>query len=136
MLYELHIGTFTPARHLRRRHRAAGPSGRSRRRRHRDCFQWPSSPGERGWGYDGVDLFAPHHGYGGPEGLKRLIDACHAAGLGVVIDAVYNHLGPAGNYLAEFGPYFSDRHRTNWGAAVNFDGPGSMRSAGSSSTTP
>ncbi len=81
--------------------------------------------GDRGWGYDGVDLFAPHHAYGGPEGLKRLVDACHRAGLGVVIDVVYNHLGPAGNYLAEFGPYFSQRHRTNWGPAVNFDGPGS-----------
>ncbi len=81
--------------------------------------------GERGWGYDGVDLFAPHHAYGGPDGLKRLVDACHGAGLGVVLDVVYNHLGPAGNYLAEFGPYFSDRHQTNWGAAVNFDGPGS-----------
>ena len=81
--------------------------------------------GDRGWGYDGVDLFAPHHAYGGPEALKRLIDAAHASGLGVVMDVVYNHLGPAGNYLPEFGPYFSARHRTNWGEAVNFDGPGS-----------
>jgi maltooligosyltrehalose trehalohydrolase len=79
--------------------------------------------GEWGWGYDGVDLFAPHHAYGGPVGLKRLIDACHARGLGVVLDVVHNHLGPAGNYLAEFGPYFSERHHTNWGAAVNLDGP-------------
>jgi maltooligosyltrehalose trehalohydrolase len=83
-------------------------------------------PGARGWGYDGVDLFAPHHAYGGPDGLKRLVDACHATGLGVVIDVVYNHLGPAGNYLAEYGPYFSDRHRTNWGDAVNFAGRGSQ----------
>jgi maltooligosyltrehalose trehalohydrolase len=81
--------------------------------------------GDRGWGYDGVDLFAPHHAYGGPDGLKRLIDAAHARGIGVVIDVVYNHLGPAGNYLPEFGPYFSSVHRTNWGDAVNFDGPGS-----------
>jgi maltooligosyltrehalose trehalohydrolase len=81
--------------------------------------------GDRGWGYDGVDLFAPHHSYGGPDGLKRLIDAAHANGLGVVMDVVYNHLGPAGNYLPEFGPYFSAQHRTNWGEAVNFDGPGS-----------
>jgi maltooligosyltrehalose trehalohydrolase len=81
--------------------------------------------GPRGWGYDGVDLFAPHHAYGGPDGLKRLVDAAHARGLGVVMDVVYNHLGPAGNYLPEFGPYFSARHRTNWGDAVNFDGPGS-----------
>jgi maltooligosyltrehalose trehalohydrolase len=82
-------------------------------------------PGTRGWGYDGVDLFAPHHAYGGPAGLKRLVDAAHARGLGVVLDVVYNHLGPAGNYLPEFGPYFSARHQTNWGDAVNFDGPGS-----------
>ena len=81
--------------------------------------------GDRGWGYDGVDLFAPHHAYGGPDGLKRLVDAAHAHGLGVIMDVVYNHLGPAGNYLPEFGPYFSGRHRTNWGPAVNFDGPGS-----------
>ena len=81
--------------------------------------------GDRGWGYDGVDLFAPHHAYGGPNGLKRLVDAAHARGLGVVLDVVYNHLGPAGNYLPEFGPYFSAQHHTNWGDAVNFDGPGS-----------
>jgi maltooligosyltrehalose trehalohydrolase len=81
--------------------------------------------GPRGWGYDGVDLFAPHHAYGGPDGLKRLVDAAHGHGLGVVMDVVYNHLGPAGNYLPEFGPYFSERHQTNWGPAVNFDGPGS-----------
>jgi maltooligosyltrehalose trehalohydrolase len=81
--------------------------------------------GERGWGYDGVDLFAPHHAYGGPDGLKRLVDAAHAHGLAVVMDVVYNHLGPAGNYLPEFGPYFSSRHQTNWGDAINFDGPGS-----------
>ena len=79
--------------------------------------------GERGWGYDGVDLFAPHHAYGGPAGMKRFVDAAHARGLGVVLDVVYNHLGPVGNFLSEFGPYFSERHRTNWGAAVNFDGP-------------
>ncbi len=82
-------------------------------------------PGGRGWGYDGVDLYAPHHAYGGPDGLKRLVDAAHAHGLGVVMDVVYNHLGPAGNYLPDFGPYFSRRHQTNWGDAVNFDGPGS-----------
>ena len=80
-------------------------------------------PGRRGWGYDGVDLFAPHHAYGGPDGLKRLVDACHGAGLGVLVDVVYNHLGPMGNFLAEFGPYFTDRHQTEWGAALNYDGP-------------
>lgn len=81
--------------------------------------------GDRGWGYDGADLFAPHHVYGGPDGLKRLVDACHSARIGVVIDVVYNHLGPVGNFLSEFGPYFSDRHRTDWGAALNFDGAAS-----------
>ena len=81
--------------------------------------------GDRGWGYDGADLFAPHHVYGGPAGLKRLVDACHSARIGVVIDVVYNHLGPVGNFLSEFGPYFSDRHRTDWGAALNFDGTAS-----------
>ena len=81
--------------------------------------------GGRGWGYDGVDLFAPHHAYGGPEGLDRLVDAAHARGLGVMLDVVYNHLGPEGSYLAEFGPYFSDSHRTPWGPAMNLDGEGS-----------
>jgi maltooligosyltrehalose trehalohydrolase len=82
-------------------------------------------PGDRGWGYDGVFLYAPHHAYGGPEGLKRLIDEAHQRGLAVVIDVVYNHLGPAGNYLGEYGPYFTDRYATPWGQAVNVDGPDS-----------
>jgi maltooligosyltrehalose trehalohydrolase len=81
--------------------------------------------GDRGWGYDGVLLYAPHHAYGGPHGLMRLVDACHARGLAVIIDVVYNHLGPAGNHLAKFGPYFTDRYNTPWGDAVNLDGPGS-----------
>ncbi len=81
--------------------------------------------GDRGWGYDGVLLYAPHHAYGGPGGLKRLIDACHARGLGVALDVVYNHLGPAGNYLGDYGPYFTDRYKTPWGEAINFDGPDS-----------
>jgi maltooligosyltrehalose trehalohydrolase len=80
-------------------------------------------PGSRNWGYDGVHLFAPQSTYGGPQGLRRLVNACHTAGLSVVLDVVYNHLGPEGNYLAEFGPYFTDRYRTPWGGAVNFDGP-------------
>jgi maltooligosyltrehalose trehalohydrolase len=81
--------------------------------------------GDRGWGYDGVNLYAPHHAYGEPDGLKRFVDACHSVGVGVVMDVVYNHFGPVGNHLAEFGPYLSDTHRTNWGAAVNLDGPDS-----------
>jgi maltooligosyltrehalose trehalohydrolase len=80
-------------------------------------------PGSRDWGYDGVHLFAPQSTYGGPTGLRRLVDACHARGLSVVLDVVYNHLGPEGNYLAEFGPYFTERYKTPWGPAVNFDGP-------------
>jgi len=82
-------------------------------------------PGAHGWGYDGVDLFAPHHAYGGPDGLDRFVDAAHVRGLGVMLDVVYNHLGPEGSYLAEFGPYFSSSHRTPWGPAMNLDGEGS-----------
>jgi maltooligosyltrehalose trehalohydrolase len=82
-------------------------------------------PGSRGWGYDGVDLYAVHAAYGGPAGFRRFVDACHEAGLAVFLDVVYNHLGPDGNYLAEFGPYFTDRITTPWGEAVNLDGPGS-----------
>jgi maltooligosyltrehalose trehalohydrolase len=78
-------------------------------------------PGARNWGYDGVQIFAVQHSYGGPEGLRRLVDACHARGLAVFLDVVYNHFGPEGNYLSEFGPYFTERYRTPWGAAVNFD---------------
>ena len=81
--------------------------------------------GTRNWGYDGVSLYAVHTAYGGPDGLKRLVDACHRRGLAVILDVVYNHLGPEGNYLAAFGPYFTDRYRTPWGDAVNFDGPDS-----------
>jgi maltooligosyltrehalose trehalohydrolase len=80
-------------------------------------------PGSRNWGYDGVFPFAVQNSYGGPEGLKRLVNACHCQGLAVVLDVVYNHLGPEGNYLGDFGPYFTDRYRTPWGQAINFDGP-------------
>ena len=79
-------------------------------------------PGNRNWGYDGVYPFAAHHAYGGPEGLKKLVDACHRTGLAVMLDVVYNHLGPEGNYLDDFGPYFTDAYSTPWGRAVNFDG--------------
>jgi maltooligosyltrehalose trehalohydrolase len=123
-LYELHVGTFSPEgtfdgaiAHLPHLVELGVDAV--------ELMPVAEFSGDRGWGYDGADLFAPHHAYGGPDGLKRLTDACHGAGIGVVIDVVYNHLGPAGNYLAEFGPYFSPRHQTNWGAAVNFDGPGS-----------
>ncbi|HXT49233.1 MAG TPA: malto-oligosyltrehalose trehalohydrolase [Gemmatimonadaceae bacterium] len=82
-------------------------------------------PGTRNWGYDGVSLYAPHDGYGGPDALKRLVNSAHAVGLAVVLDVVYNHVGPEGNYLAEFGPYFTDAYRTPWGRAMNYDGPDS-----------
>jgi maltooligosyltrehalose trehalohydrolase len=124
VLYELHPGTFTPAGtfdgvierlpHLK----SLGVSAI-------ELMPVAEFSGDRGWGYDGVDLFAPHHAYGGPDGLKRLVAACHASCLGVLLDVVYNHLGPVGNFLSEYGPYFSDTHLTGWGAGMNFDGPGS-----------
>lgn len=79
--------------------------------------------GERNWGYDGTYLYAPQNSYGGPRGLKTLVNACHQKGLAVILDVVYNHLGPEGNYLGDFGPYFTDRYKTPWGPAINFDGP-------------
>jgi maltooligosyltrehalose trehalohydrolase len=81
--------------------------------------------GKRNWGYDGVDLFAPQNSYGGPHGLQKLIDACHQKDLSVILDVVYNHLGPEGNFLGDFGPYFSYKYRTPWGPAVNYDESGS-----------
>ncbi|MEU6742081.1 malto-oligosyltrehalose trehalohydrolase [Streptosporangium sandarakinum] len=124
VLYELHVGTFSPEgtfdgaiEHLPHLAELGVDAV--------ELMPVAEFSGGRGWGYDGVSLFAPHHAYGGPDGLKRLVDACHAHGLGVVMDVVYNHLGPSGNYLPEFGPYFTGRHSTNWGDAVNFDGPGS-----------
>jgi len=124
VIYELHTGTFAPEGTF---------DGVFERLPHLvelgvdaiELMPVAEFAGERGWGYDGVDLFSPHHAYGGPAALKRLVDACHAAGLGAVMDVVYNHLGPVGNFLAEFGPYFSSRHKTDWGAGFNFDGPGS-----------
>lgn len=80
------------------------------------------TPGSRNWGYDGVDLFATNAHYGGPAAFLRFIDAAHRRGLGVILDVVYNHLGPEGNYLASFGPYFNPAHQTPWGEAVNLDG--------------
>lgn len=80
-------------------------------------------PGTRNWGYDGAFLYSPQNSYGGPEELKRLVNAAHASGLAVIMDVVYNHLGPEGNYLADFGPYFTDAYKTPWGSAINYDGP-------------
>jgi maltooligosyltrehalose trehalohydrolase len=124
VLYELHVGTFTPegtfdaaAAHLA--HLAElGVT-------HVELMPVCPFPGVHGWGYEGVSLWAVHEPYGGPAGLKRFVDAAHAHGLGVVLDVVHNHLGPSGNYLPLFGPYFTDRHSTPWGDAVNLDAPGS-----------
>lgn len=80
-------------------------------------------PGARNWGYDGVFLFAPQNSYGGPQGLKRLVDACHQRGIAVILDVVYNHFGPEGNCMFCYGPYTTDHYRTPWGEAINFDGP-------------
>jgi len=122
LVYELHVGTFTPE--------GTFDSAIGRLDHlvelgvtHVELMPVNEFSGERGWGYDGVDLFAPHHAYGGPDGLKRLVNACHARGLAVLLDVVYNHLGPSGNYLGRFSPYFNDRYHTPWGPAVNFDGP-------------
>jgi maltooligosyltrehalose trehalohydrolase len=82
-------------------------------------------PGSRNWGYDGVFPYAVHHGYGGPAGFRRFVERCHDRGMAVILDVVYNHLGPEGNVLHRFGPYFTDRYRTPWGDAINYDGPGS-----------
>ncbi len=122
VIYELHVGTFTPegtfdavVPHLRRL-KDLGITAV-------ELMPVAQFPGARNWGYDGTYPFAVQNTYGGPDGLKRLVDACHQMGLAVILDVVYNHLGPEGNYLAEFGPYFTDRYHTAWGPALNFDGP-------------
>jgi maltooligosyltrehalose trehalohydrolase len=124
VLYELHVGTFTPAGTFdaaaeRLPHLAAlGVT-------HIELMPVCPFPGTNGWGYEGVSLWAVHEPYGGPEAMKRFVDAAHRHGLGVVLDVVHNHLGPSGNHLPPFGPYFTDRHHTPWGDAVNLDAPGS-----------
>lgn len=124
VVYELHVGTFTAEGTL---DSAVGRLGYLRELgiTHVELMPLNEFPGDWGWGYDGVDLFAPHHAYGGPAALNRFVDACHAAGLGVIVDVVYNHLGPTGNYLDRFGPYFTRRYSTPWGPAVNLDDAGS-----------
>jgi maltooligosyltrehalose trehalohydrolase len=124
VLYELHVGTFTAAGTFE------GVIGRLGYLADLGVSALELMPvaafaGARNWGYDGVHPYAPHAAYGGPDGLRRLVDAAHRRGLGIVLDVVYNHVGPEGNYLTEFGPYFTDRYRTPWGAAMNFDGPDS-----------
>ena len=122
LVYELHVGTFTPEgtfeaaiTHLDHLVELGVDLV--------EVMPVAPFPGDWGWGYDGVALFAVHDRYGGPEGLQRFVDACHRVGLGVCLDVVHNHLGPSGNYLSRFGPYFTDRHHTPWGEAVNLDAP-------------
>jgi maltooligosyltrehalose trehalohydrolase len=124
IVYELHIGTFTPEGtfdatiakldYLK----ALGVT-------HVELLPVAAFPGHRGWGYDGADLFAPYEPYGGPDGLKRLVDAAHGRGLAMLLDVVYNHFGPDGNYTGKFGPYLTSLHTTPWGDAVNFEDAGS-----------
>jgi malto-oligosyltrehalose trehalohydrolase len=125
VVYELHVGTFTPQ---------GGYEGVIGKLDYLvdlgitaiELMPLADFPGRRGWGYDGVLPFAPDSGYGRPEDLKRLVDAAHGKGLMVLLDVVYNHFGPEGNYLHAYAPqFFTDRYRTPWGAAINFDGPGS-----------
>ncbi|MFH1724313.1 MAG: malto-oligosyltrehalose trehalohydrolase [Elusimicrobiota bacterium] len=122
VLYEMHVGAFSPEGTFE------GVIGRLGEIRDLgvtavELMPVAQASGPRNWGYDGVYPFAVQAAYGGPAGLKRLVDRAHRAGLAVVLDVVYNHLGPEGNYLAEFGPYFTDRYRTPWGPAINYDGP-------------
>lgn len=121
--YELHVGTFTPEGTLdaaieRLGHLKDLGVGVV------ELMPLAAFPGDRGWGYDGVALFAVHKAYGGPEALQRFVDAAHSLGIAVALDVVYNHLGPDGNYLSQFGPYFTDTHHTPWGSAVNLDADG------------
>jgi maltooligosyltrehalose trehalohydrolase len=121
VIYELHVGTFTRAgsfeaaieklEYLRNVGITAV-----------ELMPVGAFPGDRNWGYDSVYAYAPHSVYGGPDGLKKLVDACHRRGLAVIMDVVYNHLGPEGNYLSDFGPYFTRHYLTPWGDALNFDG--------------
>ena len=122
VLYELHVGTFTRegtfdaiVPHLDQL-KDLGVTAI-------ELLPIAQFPGARNWGYDGTYVGAAQSTYGGPRALKRLVDACHQRGLAILLDVVYNHLGPEGNYLAEFGPYFTDRYKTPWGLALNFDGP-------------
>lgn len=124
VIYELHIGTFTQ--------RGTFDSAIERLEllvdlgvTHVEVMPVAAFPGDYGWGYDGVSLFAVQNFYGGPDGFKRFVDACHARGLAVLLDVVYNHFGPVGNYTGKFGPYITERHHTPWGGAVNFEDAGS-----------
>jgi maltooligosyltrehalose trehalohydrolase len=124
VIYELHVGTFTPQGTF-----AAAIERLDYLARlgitHVELMPVAAFPGGQGWGYDGASLFAVTEQYGGPDGLKQLVNACHARGLAVLLDVVYNHFGPVGNYSGKFGPYITEKHRTPWGGAVNFEDWGS-----------
>ncbi len=124
IIYELHVGTFTPEGTFDAVIAKLGWL-RDLGVTHVELLPVSTFPGERGWGYDGVHLFAPYGPYGGPDGLKRLIDAAHGKGLAMILDVVYNHFGPDGNYTGKFGPYLTSLHNTPWGDAVNFEDAGS-----------
>jgi maltooligosyltrehalose trehalohydrolase len=119
VIYELHVGTFSEEGTF------AGVLPRLRGLRELgvtaiELMPVASFPGERGWGYDGLYTYAVHPAYGGPKGLARLVDAAHVEGLGVILDVVYNHVGPGDEALRAFGPYFTDRHETFWGDALDY----------------
>jgi maltooligosyltrehalose trehalohydrolase len=125
VIYELHVGAFTPEGTFDAL-AAQLPELKSLGITCIELMPVAEFAGRFNWGYDGVDLFAPFHGYGDPHGLRRLVNAAHAECIGVILDVVYNHLGPEGNYLACFSPdYFTDRYPNEWGEAINFDGCGS-----------
>ncbi len=124
IIYELHTGTFTPEGTFDALI-AKLPYLRGLGITALEPMPIAQFPGERNWGYDGAYPYAPQSSYGGPDGFKRFVDACHQAGLAVVLDVVYNHLGPEGSYLGDFAPCFSERYRGPWGDALNFDGPDS-----------
>jgi maltooligosyltrehalose trehalohydrolase len=122
IIYELHVGAFTPEgtldaaiRHLEELKQLGITAI--------ELMPLAQFPGSRNWGYDGVYPFAVQNSYGGPAALKGFVAACHRLGLAVILDVVYNHLGPEGNYVSDFGPYFTERYRTPWGPALNLDGP-------------
>jgi maltooligosyltrehalose trehalohydrolase len=124
IVYELHVGTFTPQGTFA----AAAeklPYLRELGVTHVELMPVNSFPGRWGWGYDGAALYAPQERYGGPEALKRFVDACHGTGLAVLLDVVYNHFGPVGNYTGRFGPYITESHTTPWGGAINLEEAGS-----------
>jgi len=120
IMYELHVGTFTPEGTFEAMIPRLGDLQKIGINTI-EIMPVAQFPGDRNWGYDGVYLFGVQNSYGGPDGLKKLVNACHHRGISVILDVVYNHLGPEGNYLGQFGPYFTGKYKTPWGAALNFD---------------